>query len=201
MARCMCAGVVDNPLSYLERRRLTKVADISIVPRVAYLAMGPTDLGVSFSARRFVAHFELHEETEQRMCQNRSMSGIAESVMIATLSELQAGCGPIVTMIVGRLIDQVSKCRLYLGVISVPDGHRDLATGKVLRSQFSDRYEHLLTYQKLIADHWQLITASSCSERCTACHCYDTVSRKRLGGCRIGARTALPLAACRAAEP
>src|SRR5215813_3623917 len=39
-----CAQVsVDNPLSYLERRRPTKVADISIVARVAYLAMGPTD--------------------------------------------------------------------------------------------------------------------------------------------------------------
>src|SRR5262249_20067001 len=104
-------------------------------------------------------------------------------------------------MIVGRLIDQVSKCRLDPGVISVPDGHRDLATGKVLRSQFSDRCERSLKSPNLIADHWQLITASSCSERCTACHCYDPVSRKRLGGCRIGARPALPLAACRAAEP
>ena len=67
------------------------------------------------------------------MCQNRSMSGTAESVMITTLSELHFGGGPIVTMIVGRLIDQVSKCRLDPGyrfqmVI------RDLATWKVLRS-------------------------------------------------------------------
>jgi hypothetical protein len=57
------------------------------------------------------------------MCQNRSMSGIAESVMITTLSELQLGCGAIVTMIVGRLIDQVSKWRLDPGVVSIPDGH------------------------------------------------------------------------------
>jgi hypothetical protein len=70
-----------------------------------------------------------------------------------------------------------------------------------LRSQFSDGYKRLLTYQKLIADDWQLITASSCSERYTACHCDDAVSRKRLGGCRIAARTALPLRACPGVEP
>ena len=38
----------------------------------------------------FAARFELHEGPEQRMCQNRSMSGTAKGIMIRTLSEVAA---------------------------------------------------------------------------------------------------------------
>ena len=43
--------------------------------------------------------------------------------------------------------------------------------------------------------------SSNCSERYTAWYCGDAVSRKRPGGCRVAARTALPPRACPGAEP
>src|SRR5262245_2588013 len=64
----------------------------------------------------------------------------------------------------------------------------------VSKTREIDRYKHLLTHQKPI-------TASSCSERYTACYCGDAVWRKRRGGCRVAARTAPPPPACPGAEP